>query len=293
LRQSGATGVKGAMVDFVTDDGTAAQGQTTPTILTVENLRKVHAHADRRDELVVLDGIDFHVNEGEFVTIIGPSGCGKTTLLNIVAGMEPYNGGNVSVMGGRASSPREGALIIFQEDSLFPWLTVVENVAFGLRNKGLGKAERLKVANEYVEMVQLGEFANSNIHQLSGGMKQRVAIARGLAMDPKILLMDEPFGALDYRTREILQQQIQQIHERTRKTILFVTHDVREAVSLGDRVLLLSKRPAHIKREYAVNLPRPRSAEDPALHELVKEILVELKEEVSFSEDAGGVNGGK
>jgi NitT/TauT family transport system ATP-binding protein len=261
--------------------------------LNVENLRKVHAHADSKNELVVLDGISFHVNEGEFVTIIGPSGCGKSTLLNIVAGMESYNGGSVTVMGERPSSPREEAIIIFQEDSLFPWLTVVENVAFGLRNKGLGKAERLRVANEYVGMVQLGEFANSYIHQLSGGMKQRVAIARGLAMDPKILLMDEPFGALDSRTREILQQQIQQIHEETGKTILFVTHDVREAVSLGDRVLLLSKRPAHIKREYAVNLPRPRPADDTALHELVKEILAELKEEVSYSDYGGEVNAGK
>ena len=293
MRQSGAMDAKGAMVDFAETDGTAAQGRANPTILSVENLRKVHAHADSKNELVVLDGVSFHVNEGEFVTIIGPSGCGKTTLLNIVAGMETYNSGTVNVVGGQGSSPREGALIIFQEDSLFPWLTVVENVAFGLRNKGLNKAERLRVAGEYVDMVQLNEFANSNIHQLSGGMKQRVAIARGLAMDPKILLMDEPFGALDYRTREILQQQIQQIHERTRKTILFVTHDVREAVSLGDRVLLLSKRPAHVKREYAVKLPRPRSAEDPALHELVKEILVQLKEEVSYSENPGGVNAGK
>ena len=144
------------MVDPATTDGTSTQGHTNSTILSVENLRKVHAHADSKDELVVLDRVSFHVNEGEFVTIIGPSGCGKTTLLNIVAGMETYNSGTVTVMGGGAGSPREGALIIFQEDSLFPWLTVVENVAFGLRNKGLAKAERLRVANEYVEMVQLG-----------------------------------------------------------------------------------------------------------------------------------------
>jgi NitT/TauT family transport system ATP-binding protein len=290
----GPTGVRNAMVDIAAPALPPTQDQASSTILNVEKLRKVHTHYDgrRKEELVVLDDISFSVSEGEFVTIIGPSGCGKSTLLNIVAGMDTYNGGSVTVMGRRTRSPREDALIIFQEDSLFPWLTVAENVAFGLGSKGFGKAERFRVANEYIKMVQLGEFANSYIHQLSGGMKQRVAIARGLAMDPRILLMDEPFGALDYRTREILQRQIQQIHETTRKTI-FVTHDVREAVSLGDRVLLLSKRPAHIKREYAVNLPRPRSAEDPALHELVKEILSELKEEVSESQFAGGANAGK
>ena len=287
--------MKSAMEDSAAAPGIPAQNGTTPTVLQVENLRKVYSYDDakRKDELVVLDGVSFHVNEGEFVTIIGSSGCGKSTLLNIVAGMETYNSGNVTVNGRRVSSSGDGALIIFQEDSLFPWLTVLENVAFGLRNKGLGKAERLRVARKYIQMVQLGEFVNSYIHQLSGGMKQRVAIARGLAMDPKILLMDEPFGALDYRTREILQQQIQQIHEKTRKTILFVTHDVREAVSLGDRVLLLSRRPARIKREYAVKLPRPRSSEDPTLHELVKEVLSELKGEVSDPENAGETSAGE
>ena len=261
-------------------------------VLNVEGLTKTHLRTIGRTlDIVVLDNISFRVNRGELVTIIGPSGCGKSTLLNIVAGLEPYDGGEVTVLGRKITSPNGGALIIFQEDALFPWLTVTENVAFGLKNKGLGKDERVRTAEEYIEMVQLSQFAHSYVHQLSGGMRQRVAIARGLAMDPPILLMDEPFGALDYRTREILQQQIQQIHERTKKTILFVTHDVREAVSLGDRVLLLSKRPSHIKREFKVDLPRPRSAEDPALHSLVKEILGELKEEVTYSDAPGGTDG--
>ena len=254
-------------------------------VLRIENLRKQHLHHDgkQKEELVVLDDISFDVDEGEFVTILGPSGCGKTTLLNIVAGMEPFDGGLVTVNGARVSSPGVGTVIIFQEDALFPWLTVEENVAFGLRNMRVGKEERIRIAREYIEMVQLGQFSHSYMHQLSGGMKQRVAIARGLAMNPQILLMDEPFGALDYRTREILQEQIQQIHERSRKTILFVNHDVREAVSLGDRVILMSRRPTRIKRQYVVDVPRPRSVEDPRLHELIMNVLKDLKDEVSYS----------
>lgn len=261
----------------------------SPEILQIENLRKSRTRVNGRakEEFLVLDDISFRINEGEFVTILGPSGCGKSTLLNIIAGMESYDSGRVSMRGERVTASGGGALVIFQEDALFPWLTVSENVAFGLRSRGVGKAERARIAREYIDMVQLGQFADSYMHQLSGGMKQRVAIARGLALNPRVLLMDEPFGALDYRTREILQQQIQQIHEKTKKTILFVTHDVREAVCLGDRVLLLSKTPARIKREYKVELPRPRSAEDPALHSMVKEIVGELKEEVTYSDTPG------
>jgi NitT/TauT family transport system ATP-binding protein len=255
-------------------------------ILQVEKLTKLHVRHNGRqkEDLVVLDDISFDVREGEFVTIIGPSGCGKTTLLNIIAGMETYDKGDIIIRGHRVSTAGPDIVIIFQEDALFPWLTVAENVSFGLRSRGISKEERNRIAMEYIEMVQLGQFAQSYMHQLSGGMKQRVAIARGLAMNPRMLLMDEPFGALDYRTREVLQEQIQQIHERTKKTILFVTHDVREAVSLGDRVVLLSRRPARIKRQYVVDLPRPRSAEDPLLHGMIRDILRDLKEEVS---DAG------
>jgi len=255
-----------------------------PRILVVENLRKrfVQTNGRRREDLVVLDGVNFSMAEGEFVTVVGPSGCGKTTLLNIIAGMEASDWGTVTLNGRRVSSPGTDAVMIFQEDALFPWLTVTENVSFGLRNREVGGAERERIASEYLEMVQLGRFANSYMHQLSGGMKQRVAIARALAISPRILLMDEPFGALDYRTREILQAQITSIHEKTRKTILFVTHDVREAVSLGDRVLLLSGRPSRIKREYIVDVPRPRSADDPQIQRVIGRIVEDLKEEVSF-----------
>lgn len=259
--------------------------QSNSKILEIENLQKVHVrnNGKREDDLVVLDNISFSVNEGEFVTIIGPSGCGKSTLLNIIAGLESHDGGDVVVKGHRVPSMGPDIVMIFQEDALFPWLTVLDNVAFGLRRKGISKSERLKTARQYIELVQLSNFADSYIHQLSGGMKQRVSIARGLSMNPRVLLMDEPFGALDYRTREILQQQIQEIHEKTKKTILFVTHDVREAVSLGDRVILLTHRPSKIKQQYIVDLPRPRSSEDPQLHGLINVIQQELKEEIKYA----------
>ncbi len=172
---------------------------------------------------------------------------------------------------------------MFQEDALFPWLTVRGNVEFGLRQLGIPKKERQETAEEYINLVELSKFSDSFIHQLSGGMKQRVAIARGLAMNPKILLMDEPFGALDARTRQVLQNEIQRIHTKTNKTIVFVTHDVREAVSLGDRVMLLSHGPAKIKRKYAVDLPRPRDSEDPALQSVISAVMRELKEETSVN----------
>jgi NitT/TauT family transport system ATP-binding protein len=262
-----------------------------PRILQIENLRKVYSRriGKQREDLVVLNDISFDVLEGELVTIVGPSGCGKSTLLNIIAGMESSDGGSVTLKGHQNSSPGADTVMVFQEDALFPWLTVIENVSFGLKAKGVGTEQRTRTALEYTDMVQLNQFAHSYMHQLSGGMKQRVAIARGLAMNPRILLMDEPFGALDYRTREILQLQIQQIHQRTRKTILFVTHDVREAVSLGDRVILLTHRPARVKQQYIVDLPRPRSAEDPRLHDLTKSILKNLKEEISYSGE--GIDG--
>jgi len=258
-------------------------------VLEVENLRKrfVQRNGRSKEDLVVLDGVNFSMTEGEFVTVVGPSGCGKTTLLNLIAGMEPYDWGTVTLNGRRVSSPGTDAVMIFQEDALFPWLTVSENVSFGMRNKEMGSAEREKLASEYVDMVQLRRFANSYMHQLSGGMKQRVAIARALAINPRILLMDEPFGALDYRTREILQAQITSIHQKTRKTILFVTHDVREAVSLGDRVLLLSGRPSRIKREYIVDVPRPRSTEDPQVQGIIRRIVADLKGEVSSGSNPG------
>jgi NitT/TauT family transport system ATP-binding protein len=254
-------------------------------ILQVHNLRKVYPNpvGVGLEDMVILDGISFDVREGEFVTIIGPSGSGKSTLLNIIAGLESYDGGDVVVSGHRVASSGTDIVMIFQEDALFPWLNVEGNVAFGLKQKGVPKEERMKIVSQYIDMVGLTNFAKSWTHQLSGGMKQRVAIARALAMSPRILLMDEPFGALDVKTRETLQYQIQEIHERTGKTILFVTHDVREAASLGDRVIMLSHGPARIKEQYIVDLKRPRDVEDPALTGTISAILKNLREEDRFA----------
>ena len=261
-------------------------------ILQVQGLRKLYANpgGSGLEDLVILDGISFDVREGEFVTIIGPSGSGKSTLLNIIAGLESYDGGDVVVSGHRVSTTGADIVMIFQEDALFPWLNVEDNVAFGLKQQGVPKDERRKIVSQYLDMVGLTKFAKSFTHQLSGGMKQRVAIARALAMNPRILLMDEPFGALDVRTRETLQRQLQEIHERTGKTILFVTHDVREAASLGDRVIMLSHGPARIKEQYIVDLKRPRDVEDPALTGTISAILKNLREEDRFATGESDLN---
>jgi NitT/TauT family transport system ATP-binding protein len=187
------------------------------------------------------------------------------------------------VSGHRVAGSGTDIVMIFQEDALFPWLNVEDNIAFGLKQHGVPKEERAKTVSQYVEMVGLTKFSRSFIHQLSGGMKQRVSIARALAMNPRILLMDEPFGALDVKTRENLQLQLQEIHQRTGKTILFVTHDVREAASLGDRVIMLSHGPARIKEQYVVDLRRPRDVEDPALTGTIAAILRNLREEDKFA----------
>jgi NitT/TauT family transport system ATP-binding protein len=254
--------------------------KNSDSILEVDKLRKVHPSHGAADsgDLTVIDDVSFSVRDREFVTIIGPSGCGKSTLLNIIAGLESFESGDIIVKGHRIGKVGPDIAIIFQDESLFPWLTVEENVEFGLKQKGISKEERKQIASEYIELVELTAFAKSRVHQLSGGMKQRAAIARGLALNPRILLMDEPFGALDVRTRQILQNELQQIHEKTKKTILFVTHDVREAVSLGDRVIVFTPRPARIKQQYVVDLPRPRDSEDPALIGIINAILREIKE---------------
>ncbi|MGD1054553.1 MAG: ABC transporter ATP-binding protein [Nitrososphaerales archaeon] len=258
----------------------------TKSILQVRKLVKYYpsTNGKGRESLLVLDDISLDVGEGEFVTLIGPSGCGKTTLLNIVAGLEGYESGDVIVTGHRISSSGPDIVMIFQEDALFPWLNVKENVEFGLKQLGITKEERQKTAEQYIEMVGLTAFANSFVHQLSGGMKQRVAIARGLALNPRILLMDEPFGALDATNREILQKHVQEIHAKTKKTIIFVTHDVREAVCLGDRVVLFTRAPARIKRQFVIDRPRPRSSEDLALRGLTNAVLRDLKEEGGLAE---------
>jgi NitT/TauT family transport system ATP-binding protein len=210
---------------------------------------------------------------------VGPSGCGKTTLLHIIAGLTPADRGQVLHRGAVVTGPSPDRLMIFQELGLFPWLTVEENVEFGLRLRGLRRSERRAAASTYLDMVHLLQFRRYFVHEISGGMKQRVALARALVMNPEVLLMDEPFTALDAQTRDMLHEELQRIWLATGKTIVFVTHNVREAVCLGDRVIVLSAYPGEIKATFTVGLKRPRHIEDHGLMEVVRPILSELKKE--------------
>jgi NitT/TauT family transport system ATP-binding protein len=227
-----------------------------------------------------LDDITLTINKGEFVSLLGPSGCGKSTVLNLVAGFDTQTEGTIQVNGKKVTGAGADRVVVFQEHGLFPWLTVLDNVAFGLRQKGISKKERHEMAMEQIKAVHLSRFADRYPHELSGGMKQRAAIARALAMDPEILLMDEPFAALDEQTRLILHKDLEEIWMRTRKTILFITHNIREAVILSDRVLVMSTRPGTIKKEFAVKAARPRDSSDSVLHHMEALIMDALADEL-------------
>ena len=227
--------------------------------LEASGVRKIYRKNGR--EMPVLDIERFAVREGEFVTIIGPSGCGKSTLLHIMGGFIPAEAGAIMVYGNVVNGPGPDRGMMFQEFSLFPWKTVAGNVAWGLEAQGFEKGQIEETVAKYLDIMNLAEFRNHYPAEISGGMKQRAALARVLAFDPKVLLMDEPFGALDAQTRETMQEEVTRIWERTRKTIVFVTHDIEEAVFLGDRVVVLSARPGRIRKEIRIDLPRPRSLE--------------------------------
>ena len=205
--------------------------------------------------------VDFHVQRGEFVSLLGPSGCGKSTLLDIVAGLEPPTSGEVLIAGQTVKGPHPKTAMVFQSMSVFPWRTALENVEFGIELKGMEKKARREKARQVTQLVGLAGFEDKYPSQLSGGMNQRLAIARALALDPEILLMDEPFGALDEQTRFLMGLELLRIWEETRKTILFVTHSIAEAIQLSDRVLVMSARPSVIREEIPILLPRPRTIE--------------------------------
>ncbi|OLD32879.1 MAG: nitrate ABC transporter ATP-binding protein [Thaumarchaeota archaeon 13_1_40CM_2_39_13_2] len=232
------------------------------------------------NSVMALDGINLNVEEGDFVCIVGPSGCGKSTFLNIVAGLEKPDSGEVLLNGKPISTPGPDRTMVFQEGALFPWLKVIDNVEFGLKMARIPKDERRQISQSYLDMMQLTKFADSYTYQLSTGMKQRVAIARALAMDPEILLMDEPFAALDSQTRDLLLVELQLIWERTKKTIIFVTHNISESVILGKRVVIFTNRPSKIKKEIVIDYRRPRLMEDENLQKYYHQILEELKSEV-------------
>jgi NitT/TauT family transport system ATP-binding protein len=232
----------------------------------------------RQTTVQALDGITLHVQPGEFVCLVGPSGCGKSTLLDIVAGLTKPDQGRVSADGQPVTGPGRHRLVMFQESALFPWLDVLGNVMFGLKLvPGLTHRRRIEIAHDYLRLVKLERFARSNVHELSGGMRQRVALARALAPDPRVLLMDEPFSALDALTREQLYDDVQEIWQTRRKTILLVTHNVREAVCLGDRVILLSPNPGRIHEVFNVSLPRPRDINGSELSSHASRITASLK----------------
>ena len=244
--------------------------------LAVRNVSKTFR--TDRGSVHALDRVTLNVSDSEFVCLVGPSGCGKSTLLNIIAGLETPDEGEVLTDGEPIRGPGRDRMVMFQEAALFPWLDVFDNVMFGLRLKpGLTKAEREEVAHYYLKLVGLEKFAQANVHELSGGMKQRVTLARAMAPNPRVLLMDEPFAALDALTREQLYGDLQRIWEERRKTIVFVTHNVREAACLGNRVALFSPHPGRIREEFKIPLPRPRDINSVDLAEHATEIMRALK----------------
>lgn len=247
---------------------------------TVELKQISKVYASQAGRLPVLTGIDLSIADGEFLCVVGPSGCGKSTLLNLMAGFERPTAGAVLVNGELVTAPSPSRFVIFQEPALFPWLNVQQNVVFGLRMAGVPLAEQQEKADALLKAVHLSRFAHAWVTQISGGMKQRVAIARALAMDPDVLLMDEPFAALDAQTRDMLHEVLEEVYQATRKTIVFVTHNVREAVRLGSRVILMSGQGGEIVEEFPVNLPRHRYLEDVEVVAIASRIRDRLRREV-------------
>jgi NitT/TauT family transport system ATP-binding protein len=226
-------------------------------ILSVSGVSKTFA-SGKGPGTLALQATDLTVAENDFITILGPSGCGKSTLLRMVAGLDTPSAGSIVLDGKPITGPGADRGMVFQSYTLFPWLTILQNVCFGLREKGLAPAAQREIAQQFIQKVGLNGFENHFPKQLSGGMQQRTALARALANDPRILLMDEPFGALDHQTRELMQELLQGIWEAEQKTVLFVTHDIDEAIFMGSRVVVMSARPGRIKCDIAVELAHPR-----------------------------------
>jgi len=247
--------------------------------LVLEHVSKKFENAPQN----TLQEISFTIEDGEFICVIGPSGCGKTTLLNIIAGLEPPTEGLVTLDGVPISGAGPDRAVMFQESALFPWLTVLENVRFGLRLAGKNKAEQEEIAQHYLGMVQLAHYKDYMPHQLSGGMKQRVALARALSLDSKVLLMDEPFASLDKQTRNKLREEVHDVWLQTRKMVFFITHSVEEALFFADRVIMLSANPGTILGQLNISLPRPRRIESPEFIVLRADLLEQIRTEVDKS----------
>ncbi|MHA6631474.1 ABC transporter ATP-binding protein [Pseudonocardia sichuanensis] len=254
-----------------------ASADSEPKI-RLDNIRKTFRWTRRGTQEVVpaLGGVDFAIRPNEFLSVIGPSGCGKTTLLRIIAGLSAPDAGTVSIDGRTVSAPGPERAVVFQAFGLFPWKTVLDNVTFPLTVRKVPRAEATARAREQLRRVGLERFETSHPHQLSGGMQQRVGLARALVTDPEILLMDEPFGAIDAQTREYMQEELMRIWAETRKTVVFITHDLDEAVLLADRILVLSRGPGTVRRVVDVDLPRPRWEYDVRAHPTFAAVRAEI-----------------
>ena len=248
-------------------------------MLTVENLNKKYvSHGSVTSALV---DINLRIEEGEFVCLLGPSGCGKSTLLKIIAGLIPATSGRITINGKPVSGPGPERAVVFQDYALFPWMTVRDNVEFGLEARRLPVAERREVSSRLLKVVGLSDFAERFPHQLSGGMKQRVSIARALAVDPSLLLMDEPFGALDAQTRHLLQDELLRVWREYRKTVVFVTHSIEEAIYLSDRIVVMTARPGRVKQIVVVSEARPRDMASADMNQRQREVRAVLNEEIA------------
>jgi ABC-type nitrate/sulfonate/bicarbonate transport system ATPase subunit len=243
-------------------------------------LRKRFIDIARQEEVIALDGIDLDIADNEFLTVLGPSGCGKTTLLNIVASFESASSGEVLLDGDAVRKPGPDRGVVFQEYALFPWLTVQQNIEFGLRERGMPKSARRERVRRQIASVGLSGFEQRYPQELSGGMRQRVALARVLINDPKILLMDEPFAALDAQTRSMMQQELLSVWSAERRTAVFITHNIEEAVLLGDRVVVMTARPGRIKEIVPIDLPRPRDVTSAEFNAIRRRITALLEDEV-------------
>ena len=260
-------------------------------MIEVRDCRKMYRGQNGRPDTVALDGVSLSVREHEFVCVLGPSGCGKTTLLKIIAGLLPWDAGDVLVQGRRVSGPGPDRSMVFQDFRLLPWADVISNITFGLELRGVPREQRNQVAIDWVHALGLSGFEHHYPRQLSGGMQQRVGLARALAVEPAVLLMDEPFGAVDAQTRRALQEELLRLHEATPKTVLFVTHNMSEAVRLGDRVVVLSPRPARVEEVLEVALPRPRAADiekSPLFAELKEYLWERLRSKQAASTASSG-----
>ena len=248
--------------------------------IVVRGLGKHFTDISRQEEIVALDGIDLDIGDDEFLTVLGPSGCGKTTLLNIIAGFDHPTNGDVRLDGEAILKPGPDRGVVFQEYALFPWLSVEQNVEFGLRERRVPKPQRRARVRDQIASVGLSGFERRYPQELSGGMRQRVAIARALVNDPKILLLDEPFAALDAQTRTLMQQELLRVWSAARRTAIFITHNIEEAILLGDRVVVMTARPGRIKEIVTVNLPRPRDVTSAEFNEIRRRIGLMLESEV-------------